>query len=118
MTTETTDQAATVAAPEPTDPLARESLELLAALREATRARADLDRRFRHYLSPEAIPLERELSDAVVDEHGAANDLHVAELCRHLPGFAPTIRLLWAHVIDERPDRVGRCCTDGESVEV
>jgi len=43
----------------------------------------------------------------VTDMHGAENDFHIAELCRHLPGLAPAIRL----------DRVGACCTDGGPVE-
>ncbi len=113
----TVDTATATPPVAPTDPLARASLELLAALQEATRARADLERRFREHLSPAAVALDRELSDAISDEHGAANDLHVAELCRHLPGLAPTIRLLWAHVIDCRPHDVGACCgVDGPVV--
>ncbi len=39
--------------------------------------------------------------------------LHVEELCRHFPGLAPSIRVMWMHVLDERMDRLGRCCTDG-----
>ena len=61
--------------------------------------------------------IERALSDAVADMHGAENDFHVAELCRHLAGLAPAIRLVWAHVLDARLDRVGACCTDGGPVE-
>ena len=113
MTTETIDQAATVAAPEPTDPLARASLELLAEYRTAANARAEAERELGRHLSPAATELWRQLSDAYVDANGAANDLHVAELARHLPGLAPTIRLLWAHVIDCRFENVGRCCTTG-----
>ncbi len=58
-----------------------------------------------------------ELVDAVDDERGAWVDVHVAELARHLPGMAPAIRLLWAHVIDERVDAVGTCCADGGPIE-
>ena len=113
MTTETIDRAATVAAPEPTDPLARASLELLAEYRTAANARADAERALERHLSPGAMQAWRDVSDAYVDANGAANDLHVVELARHLPGFGPTIRLLWAHVIDCRFENVGACCTTG-----
>ncbi|MDP8923077.1 MAG: hypothetical protein M3O34_09415 [Chloroflexota bacterium] len=45
------------------------------------------------------------------EAHFESMMLHVEELCRHLPGLAPTLRVMWMHVIDARPDRVGRCCT-------
>ena len=116
MTTQTIDQAETVAAPEPTDPLASASVEALAAYRAAEKERSRLDREFERHLSPAALELWRQVSDAHVDAHGAANDLHVAELARHLPGFGPAIRLLWAHVIDCRFENVGQCCTTGPVV--
>ena len=99
------------------DRAAPASVEALADYREMARERAKLERTFQRHLSPQAIPLYRALCDAVTNEHVAANDLHVVELARHLPGFGPAIRLLWAHVIDERLDRVGQCCTDGGPVE-
>ena len=34
------------------------------------------------------------LSDAVTDLHAATTDFQVAEVCRHLPGLAPAIRLV------------------------
>ncbi len=99
--------ATTAATPvAPTNPLARVSLELLAEYRAVG-----------EHLSPTAVALARTLSDAVTDMHGAENDFHIAELCRHLPGLAPAIRLVWAHVLDCRLDRVGVCCTDGGPVE-
>ena len=102
---------------EPTDPLARISLELLAEYRVASEARDAADRALAEHLSPTAVALGRTLSDAVTDMHGAEIDLHVAELCRHLPGLAPAIRLVWMHVIDARLDRVGSCCTDGGMID-
>ena len=116
MSTEaTTTTAATPV--EPADPLARISLELLAEYRVASEARDAADRALAEHLSPTAAALERALSDAVTDLHAATTDFQVAEVCRHLPGLAPAIRLVWAHVLDARLDRVGACCTDGGPVE-
>ena len=116
--TTTTDTATTTTAPvAPTDPLARISLELLAEYRTAAEARDAADRALAEHLSPTAVALGRTLSDAVTDMHGAENDFHVAELCRHLPGLAPAIRLVWMHVLDARLDRVGACCTDGGMID-
>ena len=112
----TASEAVTTTTPapgEPTDPLARLSLELLAELRAAMAVRDGADRALADYLSLTVVALERAVSDAVTDLHGATTDLHVNELSRHLPGLAPAIRLLWAHVIDARLDRVGLCRTDG-----
>jgi len=116
MSTEAT--TTTTAAPvEPTDPLARISLELLAEYGVASEARDAADRALAEHLSPTATAFVRALSDAVTDMHGAENDFHVAELCRHLPGLAPAIRLVWMHVLDARLDRVGACCTDGGMID-
>ena len=113
--TQPTTTAATPVAP--TDPLARVSLELLAEYRVASEARDAADHALAEHLSPTAQALERLLSDAVTDLHAATTDFQVAEVCRHLPGLAPAIRLVWMHVIDARLDRVGACCTDGGPVE-
>ena len=116
--TTTTDTATTTTAPvAPTDPLARISLELLAEYRTAAEVRDAAERALGEHLSPTAQALERAVSDAVSDLHGATTDLHVNELCRHLPGLGPAIRILWAHVMDCRLDGVGVCCTDGGPVE-
>ena len=97
----------------PDSDLARASLEMLAAAREADRHRDQVDRLFKRHLSPQAMGLYREFVDAIDDQRGAWLDVHVTELARHLPGLGPAIRLLWAHVIDERFDRIGQCCTTG-----
>ena len=113
-----TEKTTTTTAPAaPTDPLARMTLDLLAELRTTMAARDVADRALAEHMSPTAAALERAVCDAVTDMHGAENDLHVNELSRHLPGLAPAIRLLWAHVIDARPDRVGLCRTDGEMMD-
>ena len=113
-----TENTTTSAAPaEPTDPLARISLELLAEYRVASEARDAADRALAEHLSPTAVALGRTLSDAVTDLHAATTDFQVAEVCRHAPGLAPAIRILWAHVLDCRLDRVGACCTGGGPVE-
>ena len=114
----TTDTAtAPSARAEPADPLARISLELLAEYRVASEARDAADRALAEHLSPTAQALERALSDAVTDLHAATTDFQVAEVCRHAPGLAPAIRILWAHVLDCRLDRVGSCCTDGGMID-
>jgi len=92
-------------------------LELLAEYRTAAEARDAAERGLGEHLSPTAQALGRTVSDAVTEMHGAENDLHVAELCRHLPGLAPAIRLVWMHVLDARLDRVGACCTDGGMID-
>ena len=116
MTTEATTNTTTAPA-ERADPLARVSLELLAEYRVASEARDAADRALAEHLSPTAQALERALTDAVTDLHAATTDFQVAEVCRHLPGLAPAIRLVWMHVLDARLDRVGACCTDGGMID-
>jgi len=122
--TPTTDTATTTTAPcelaapaPPADPLARVSLELLAEYRTAAEARDAAERGLGEHLSPTAQALERTLSDALTDLHAATVDFQVAEVCRHLPGLAPALRIVWAHVQDARLDRVGFCCTDGGMID-
>jgi len=115
--TTTTTTAPPVEPAAPTDPLARVSLELLAEYRVASEARDAADCALAEHLSPTAQALERALSDAVTDLHAATTDFQVAEVCRHAPGLAPAIRILWAHVLDARLDRVGACCTDGGMID-
>ncbi len=116
--TTTTEHTTTTTAPvAPADPLARVSLELLAEYRTAAEARDAADRALAEHLSPTAQALGRTLSDAVTDMHGATTDFQVAEVCRHAPGLAPAIRILWAHVLDCRLDRVGACCIDGGMID-
>ena len=117
MTTEATTTATTTPPVEPADPLARISLELLAEYRVASEARDAADRALAEHLSPTAAALERAVCDAVTDLHAATTDFQVVEVCRHAPGLAPAIRILWAHVLDCRLDRVGSCCTDGGMID-
>ena len=117
-TTATAIDGATIAADaEPTDPLARHSLEALAELRATMQERPRLERELMEYLSPKARELYREVCDAGSDVYVAEVRLHVAELCRHFPGLAPAILLTWAHVIDCRLDNVGACCADGGLID-
>ena len=82
---------------EPTDPLARTSLEALAAYREAQDKAIAADAAFRAAVHPAIWELHKE----------------IGELARHVPGLAPVLHLAWEHVIDTRLDDVGRCCTTG-----
>ena len=117
MTITENTTATTTAPVAPTDPLARISLELLAEYRVASEARYSADRALAEHLSPVAEVLARTVSDAVTDLQAATTDFQVAEVCRHAPGLAPAIRILWAHVLDCRLDRVGGWCTDGGPVD-
>ena len=116
-TATTTGQTAATDHAEPTDPLARASLEALAAYREAQAASNRADEAFRASVAPKIWELHKEFDELDQLVRDASMDMHVAELCRHAPGLAPAIRLLWAHVIDIRLDRVGRCCTDGGPID-
>ncbi len=108
---------AIIAALPTADALAADSRRALARYQEAGAERSRAERALMEHLSPVAADLYRALSDADSEAQGASAELHVAELCRHLPGLAPTIRLLWAHVIDCRLDDVGACCgADGPVV--
>ena len=118
MSIHTADAPEAATVPEPADPLVRITLELLAEARAADRRRDAADEALKAHLPARAGRAYRAAVDAIDDARGAWADVHVAELARHLPGLAPTIRLLWAHVIDERPERIGACCTDGGPVEV
>ncbi len=102
---------------EPTDALTGACLEALAELRSTIEERRRLERGLMEHLSPTARKIYRDVCDAGSEMHGAEVRLHVAELARHLPGLAPAIRLVWAHVIDCRLDRVGACCTDGGPID-
>ena len=95
------------------DALATVAREALAEARAADRRERELAEALEEHLSPKANELYRELADVAAESRTAWLDVHVAELARHLPGLGPAIRLLWAHVIDERIDRIGACCTTG-----
>ena len=113
MTTETTTTAPAEhgASPEPADPLARASREALAMYHAAYEAGRVKEEEFRAAVHPKIWELHNQIEEQGNLTHEASMDLHVAELCRHLPGLAPTIRVMWMHVIDERTEQVGRCCT-------
>ncbi len=68
-----------------------------------------------------ADPTTRAAYDRVSALEGVAHDactrMFVAELARHLPGLAPAIHLLWAHIVEARLQRVGTCCTDGGPID-
>ncbi len=49
--------------------------------------------------------------------HVAYVQLLIAEAARHAPALAPMIRLLFTHVLDGRPARVGVCCEAGQPIE-
>ena len=117
MSTHNADVLETATVPEPTDPLARASLEALDRYRATSRERSRAERALMEHLSPAATELYRVLSDADAEAQGASTELHVAEVCRHFPGLAPALRLAWAHVIDCRLDAVGTCCTDGSPID-
>lgn len=40
----------------------------------------------------------------------AWTDTRIAELCRHLPGIAPAIEVVWEHIENNLPSNIGYCC--------
>ncbi len=114
MTTETIDQAATVAAPEPTDAESAIPPSVAAIMAESDAARAKvraLEERFRATVHPDIWKMHVEIDELEAEARFESMMLHVEELCRHLPGLAPALRLTWTHIIDTRTENVGRCCT-------
>jgi hypothetical protein len=88
------------------DDVAAESRRILAEYSEArNRARALYDQ-LAATLSPEQMTLLREYSDEETASFMILEDVRVANVARHLPGLAPTLRMLWLHV-----DLSTECCT-------
>ncbi len=88
MTTETTTATAA-----PVDPLARASLEAVAAYREARgNANAAADA-FRATVHPKVWEMHKQIDELDQIARDATGDMWIAELCRHFPAFAPALRL-------------------------
>ena len=113
----TTDTATTAVPAAPTDPLARASLAAVAEYRAAQAKANEADEAFRAGVHPRIWELHKEVAELDQAARDATDDMWIAELCRHFPGFAAALRLAWEHVIDTRLDRVGRCCAAGEPIE-
>jgi hypothetical protein len=59
------------------------------------------------------------LEDVLHDSTSLSVALYRELMFRHLPGLEPVLRLVWAHVMDTRTDRLEECgggsCSDGIS---
>jgi hypothetical protein len=59
------------------------------------------------------------LEEVLHDSTSLSHALYCELMFRHLPGLAPVLRLVWAHVMDTRTDRLEECgggyCADGAS---
>ncbi len=66
---------------------------------------------------PDAARLHQE----AIELEGAANhawaDVLAAEVARHMPAMAPTVRLLWVHMLGARNDRLAVCCEAGQVID-
>ncbi len=106
----TTETATTGHAPAP---IPADVAEALGAYDDA-RAKANAaDDAFGPSVHPDVWKMHVEVMELEGAAHFENTRLHVEELCRHFPGLAPAIRVMWMHVLDERMDRLGRCCTNG-----
>lgn len=98
-----------------TDDLAKECQRLYAEMRAAQSAEGDLGR-----------PIQDAVGYDVMSEYTTASVVHwvtreellFAELARHLPGLAPTIRMLQSHIDSVAYAAPGACCTVAEGFEV
>ena len=121
MTTETiattspapTDPAEATAQP----PIPADVVAAVAAHDEASEKARAAEAAFRAVVHPDVWKMHVEVEELWGEARFEGMMLHVEELARHLPGLAPTSRVMWMHVLDERADRVGRCCTDGGPIE-
>jgi hypothetical protein len=60
-------------------------------------------------LSPAQLQVFNTYENALSGHYLTAWDMYVAEIARHLPGFAPAINALWQHI--GGPDGIpGECC--------
>ncbi len=108
----------TATVPEPTvatdpeqPPIPPTVAAVMASYDEARAKYREVSERFRASVHPDVWKMFCEVEELDGEMRFESMMLHVEELCRHLPGLAPTLRVMWMHVLDERNDRVGRCCT-------
>ncbi len=105
----TTDENVTPELP----PIPADVAAALVAHDEARAKAREAEAKFRASVHPDVWKMHVELEELEGEARFENMMLHVEELCRHFPGLAPAIRVMWMHVLDERMDRLGRCCTDG-----
>jgi hypothetical protein len=60
-------------------------------------------------LTPEQQELVEAYDEAKDEHHSATFDWYIAEIGRHLPGIAPAITAVWAHVREET-SQGSTCC--------
>jgi hypothetical protein len=84
---------------------------LLRAEFEARKAALQRDLSPAHFdLVWQLVLLEEERTGA---ERGCYGQALIDELARHFPDLGPAIRMVGSHILEARPDEVGRCCAPG-----
>ena len=69
-----------------------------------------LARRRRAELTEEQWEMHERLAQLDAAARHAEEDRLLEEMARHLPGVAPAIRAVTAHLIEQRAADVGSCC--------
>jgi len=87
---------------------------------DTTSTQDALKARLQAELSPEHYALAWKYASEMSDDTMArACDREwelIDEVGRHLPGLHPAVRAIGRHVIEQRPDERGRCCTSEDWV--
>ena len=95
MTTEMTTAATTDQAEAPEQPPIPPSVAAVVAEYDAARARyREVSERFRASVHPDVWKMFCEVEERDGEMRFESMMLHVEELCRHLPGLAPTLRVV------------------------
>lgn len=96
--------------------LAAESRRLNDAVRVAHEALLEADARLRAEIGHDAAwKASQRTDDAYAHEIELFHDFMFAELCRHLPGVAPALRVIRMHVFEQRESEAGVCCASLEA---
>ena len=94
------------------DDLAAESRRLAEMARDTQAAMITAGQDLKARLGADAYQLVVAYMEGPFTDHAVAyHDLIIAEIIRHTPALAPTIRLAWQHAIDGSWEDAGVCCT-------
>ena len=94
-----------------TSALVAESLHLTEVCRATQTASIEASEQLAKHLTEEQYRLVMKyVEELYSDHHDAFRDLLLAEMACHMPGLAPTLYLVFEHVMETRYDGFGRCC--------
>lgn len=99
------------------DDLAAECRDLFEKYTQSLGAHMTAWNRFVASLTPEQAKLARDASDTQTEYHLNEADWQATELARHLPGMAPSIRMIWEHITTVAYRQPGACCTPDAGYE-